>query len=67
MFGMKQPLDVAFLGGDGQVIALYHDLRPGQLGELQGSEGYRALRDFVDYEAEDGLLEVVCYRILWEE
>lgn len=30
MYGMKQSLDVAFLGGEGQVIALYHDLRPGQ-------------------------------------
>lgn len=30
MFGMKQPLDVAFMGGEGRVIALYHDLRPGK-------------------------------------
>jgi uncharacterized membrane protein (UPF0127 family) len=30
MFGMKQALDVAFVGADGQVIAVYHDLRPGQ-------------------------------------
>ena len=27
---MKQALDVAFLSGDGRVIALYHDLRPGK-------------------------------------
>jgi len=30
MYGMKQALDVAFLGEEGQVIAVYHDLRPGQ-------------------------------------
>ena len=30
MFGMKQALDVAFLGPAGQVVAVYHDLRPGQ-------------------------------------
>jgi len=30
MFGMKQPLDVAFMGGEGRVIALYHGLRPGK-------------------------------------
>jgi uncharacterized membrane protein (UPF0127 family) len=36
MYGMKQPLDVAFLGGDGQVIALYHDLRPGQRSKYHG-------------------------------
>ena len=30
MYGMKQALDVAFLGGEGQVVAIYHDIRPGQ-------------------------------------
>jgi len=30
MYGMKQALDVAFLGADGRVVAMYHDLRPGQ-------------------------------------
>ena len=36
MYGMKQSLDVAFLGGDGQVIAVYHDLRPGQRSRYHG-------------------------------
>jgi uncharacterized membrane protein (UPF0127 family) len=36
MFGMKQALDVAFLDGDGQVIALYHDLRPGKRSRYHG-------------------------------
>ena len=36
MYGMKQALDVAFLGGEGQVIALYHDLRPGQRSKYHG-------------------------------
>jgi len=36
MYGMKQSLDVAFLGGEGQVIALYHDLRPGQRSRYHG-------------------------------
>lgn len=30
MYGMKQALDIAFLGEDGHVVAVYHDLRPGQ-------------------------------------
>ncbi len=30
MYGMKQSLDVAFLAGDGSVVAMYHDLRPGR-------------------------------------
>lgn len=29
MFGMKYPLDVAFLAKDGGVVAVYHDLPPG--------------------------------------
>lgn len=36
MYGMKQALDVAFLGGEGQVIALYHGLRPGQRSKYHG-------------------------------
>ena len=36
MFGMKQPLDVAFMGGEGRVIALYHDLRPGRRSKYHG-------------------------------
>jgi uncharacterized membrane protein (UPF0127 family) len=36
MFGMKQALDVAFVGGEGQVIAVYHDLRPGQRSKYHG-------------------------------
>lgn len=30
MYGMKQALDVAFLGGQGEVVAVYHDLQPGR-------------------------------------
>jgi len=30
MYGMKQALDVAFLGTAGTVVAVYHELRPGQ-------------------------------------
>jgi uncharacterized protein len=30
MYGMKQALDVAFLGAAGTVVAVYHELRPGQ-------------------------------------
>lgn len=37
MFGMKQPLDVAFVGGQGEVIAVYHELRPGQRSKYHGS------------------------------
>lgn len=29
MFGMKYPLDVALLAGDGEVVAVYHALPPG--------------------------------------
>jgi uncharacterized membrane protein (UPF0127 family) len=36
MYGMRQSLDVAFLGGEGQVVALYHDLRPGQRSRYHG-------------------------------
>ena len=36
MYGMKQALDVAFLDGEGQVIALHHDLRPGQRSKYHG-------------------------------
>jgi len=36
MYGMKQALDVAFLGGAGHVIAIYHDLRPGQRSKYHG-------------------------------
>ena len=36
MFGMKQALDVAFLGSDGRVIAVYHDLRPGKRSKYHG-------------------------------
>ena len=36
MYGMKQALDVAFLGGEGQVIAVYHHLRPGQRSKFHG-------------------------------
>jgi uncharacterized membrane protein (UPF0127 family) len=36
MFGMKQPLDIAFMGGEGRVIALYHDLRPGRRSKYHG-------------------------------
>jgi uncharacterized membrane protein (UPF0127 family) len=36
MYGMRQALDVAFLGGEGQVIAVYHHLRPGQRSRYHG-------------------------------
>lgn len=36
MYGMKQPLDVAFLGKEHRVIAIYHDLRPGQRSKYHG-------------------------------
>lgn len=36
MFWMKQALDVAFLGSGGQVVALYHDLRPGKRSKYHG-------------------------------
>lgn len=31
MFGMKFPIDVAFLDGEGKVLALHHRLRPNRL------------------------------------
>lgn len=31
MFGMRFPIDVAFLGGDGRVLALHHRLAPNRL------------------------------------
>lgn len=34
MYGMKQPLDVAFLATSGEVVALYHDLQPGKRSRL---------------------------------
>ena len=48
MFGMKQPLDIAFMGGEGRVIALYHDLRPGKTIEVprQGPPGSRVARRY---------------------
>lgn len=36
MFGMKQSLDVAFVGPEDRVIALYHELRPGQRSKFHG-------------------------------
>jgi uncharacterized membrane protein (UPF0127 family) len=40
MFGMKQSLDVAFVGPEQRVIALYHDLRPGQRSQFHaGARG----------------------------
>jgi len=42
MFGMKQPLDVAFVGPEDRVIAVYHDLRPGQRSRFH-SKAQRAL------------------------
>jgi len=34
MFGMRFPIDVAFLGADGRVLAVHHDLRPNRLSRL---------------------------------
>jgi uncharacterized protein len=31
MFGMQFPIDVAFLGRDGRVLALHHELQPNRL------------------------------------
>jgi len=31
MFGMKFPIDLAFLAGDGRVLAVQHELRPNRL------------------------------------
>jgi len=36
MYGMRQSLDVAFLGEGGRVIAVYHNLRPGQRSKYHG-------------------------------
>lgn len=36
MYGMKQALDVAFVSGGGLVVAVYHDLRPGQRSKYHG-------------------------------
>ena len=36
MYGMKQALDVAFVSGGGRVVAVYHDLRPGQRSKYHG-------------------------------
>ena len=55
MYGMKQSLDVAFLGGEGQVIALYHDLRPGQRSKYHG-KARRALELPVGTLSETGTL-----------
>lgn len=42
MYGMKQPLDVAFVGAEDRVIATYHRLRPGQRSKYH-SKARRAL------------------------
>jgi uncharacterized membrane protein (UPF0127 family) len=34
MFGMKFPIDVAFLGRDGRVLAVQHGLKPNRLSRL---------------------------------
>jgi len=34
MFGMKFPIDVAFLAADGRVLALHHALKPNRLSRL---------------------------------
>jgi len=34
MFGMKFPIDVAFLDGNGRVLALHHGLRPNRLSRI---------------------------------
>lgn len=34
MFGMRFPIDVAFLSLDGRVLAVHHDLRPNRLSRL---------------------------------
>ncbi len=34
MFGMKFPIDVAFLARDGRVLALQHALKPGRISRL---------------------------------
>lgn len=31
MFGMRFPIDVAFLSGDGRVLFIHHELRPNRL------------------------------------
>jgi uncharacterized membrane protein (UPF0127 family) len=30
MYWMKYPLDVAFISGDGEIVATYHELAPSQ-------------------------------------
>jgi len=42
MFGMKQALDVAFVGPEDRVIAVYHRLSPGQRSKFH-SKARRAL------------------------
>ena len=49
MFGMKFPIDVAFLAEDGRVLALQHELKPNRLSKL----AWRA----------DGVLEVAAGRL----
>lgn len=34
MFGMRFPIDVAFLAGDGRVLAIHHALQPNRLSRL---------------------------------
>jgi uncharacterized membrane protein (UPF0127 family) len=34
MFGMKFPIDAAFLNSEGRVLAVHHDLRPNRLSRL---------------------------------
>jgi uncharacterized membrane protein (UPF0127 family) len=34
MFGMKFPIDVAFLAADGRVVALHHSLKPNRLSRI---------------------------------
>ena len=38
MFGMKFPIDVAFLAADGRVLAVHHTLKPNRLSRI----GFRA-------------------------
>ncbi|MEE9208138.1 MAG: DUF192 domain-containing protein [Gemmatimonadota bacterium] len=50
MMGMKYPLDVAFLGPDGSVVATYHALKPGKK-----SKWHRAAKQALEVRA--GTLE----------
>jgi uncharacterized membrane protein (UPF0127 family) len=34
MFGMKFPIDVAFLNSEGRVLCVHHDLRPNRLSRM---------------------------------